>query len=110
MYDLPMNWISTAIIATALTCACDPTANGLCIYKGKLYAKTTLAQEFKDSQWVVLVRVISASSAWPDNGDGWTLYKVETVQTFKGDPPRNIEVLLSETAAASIWSPGPNPT
>jgi hypothetical protein len=40
-------WIATAFLVSG------SAANAVCIHNGKLYAKTTLAQEFAESRWVV---------------------------------------------------------
>ena len=69
-----------------------PSANAVCIYHGKMYAKTTLAQEFADSQWVVRVKVVAADNHWSDEDDSWTIYHLQVMTAFKGKPPTRIEM------------------
>ena len=73
------------------------SAHALCEYRGELYARTTIAQEFADSPWVVRGRVVSATDNWSDGSLGddeepWTLYRVQVLDRFKGDAP--VEVSL----------------
>ena len=67
-----------------------PPADALCIYHGQTYAKTTVAQEFADSQWVVRVRVTAADDHWSDEEDSWSLYHLQVLTSFKGNPPARI--------------------
>jgi hypothetical protein len=61
-----------------------PGAAALCIYNGTLYAKTTLAQEFRDSDLVVRGEVVSSEEVHdPVLG---VFYHVRVKQTFKGKP------------------------
>lgn len=78
-----------AAIAVSLSV---PSADAVCIYHGKLYAKTTLVQEFSDSQWVVRVRVAAADSHWSDDDDSWTIYHLQVLTVFKGKPPSRIDM------------------
>lgn len=86
---LARNSVLALICALPFTCR----ANGLCIYKGKLYAKTTIQQEFADSSWVVVARVTAEDEHWRDYDGGydpWTIYQLQVVTRFKGNPPANI--------------------
>lgn len=78
-----------AAVAVALSL---PSANAVCIYHGKMYAKTTLAQEFADSQWVVRVKVVAADNHWSDEDVSWTIYHLQVMTAFKGKPPARIEM------------------
>jgi hypothetical protein len=78
-----------AAVAVALSL---PSANAVCIYHGKMYAKTTLAQEFADSKWVVRVKVVAADNHWSDEDDSWTIYHLQVMTAFKGKPPTRIEM------------------
>lgn len=74
-----------------------PAPAVLCLYNGELYARTTVEQEFADSAWVGRVRVLSSRNNWPANdpnwdGDPWTLYRVEVVETFKGTHAQTLSV------------------
>jgi len=88
----PTPWL----IAAAVMLTLPSSAQALCVYKGELYARTTIAQEFADSPWVVRARVLSVTDNWADGvGDDeepWTLYRVRIVQGFKGDPPTEVSV------------------
>ena len=70
-------------IAVALCCA-PLSALALCSYNGVDNAKTTLQQEFRDSRWVVRVRVLSAVDHWSDTDDSWTSYEMEVTHRYKG--------------------------
>lgn len=61
-------------------------ADALCVHNGKLYAKTTSSQEFAESHWVVRARVVSARDQWPD---GWSIYRLRLIRSYKGDLPRD---------------------
>lgn len=78
-----------ALLAIALSA---PAANAFCMYHGKMYAKTTVAQEFADSRWVVRIKVIAADDHWSDEDDSWTLYHLQVLTTFKGKPPARIDM------------------
>jgi hypothetical protein len=65
-------------------------AHALCVYRGKLYAKTTLEQEFRDALFVVRGDVLSSrkiSIASPDVGEG-IIYRIKVDRFFKGRSPR----------------------
>lgn len=64
----------------------------LCSYKGKMYAKTTLAEEFRDSKWVARVKVLAADSHSSDVDESWSLYHVQVLTAFKGRPPLRLAV------------------
>ncbi len=84
------------LMIAALTLAPLSQAKALCIYNGELYAKTTMAQEFADSRWVVRARVVSETNSWTDaridDEAPWTTYRIEVLEAFKGDPPRTMTV------------------
>lgn len=85
------------LIAAALTLLPLSQARALCVYHGDLYAETTLAQEFGDSGWVVRGRVVSAEDNWSDGRMGddeapWTLYRVQILERFKGEPTVEVSV------------------
>ena len=67
-------------------------AHALCIYNGVDNAKTNIAQEFRDSKWVVKVQVVAADNHWSDEDDSWTLYHVKTLRSFKGQAPPHLDV------------------
>jgi hypothetical protein len=67
------------------------SANALCVYKGDLYAKTTIEQEFQDSKFVVLGTVLSSREIpIPDNdlnAESGVIYRIRINQVFKGRAP-----------------------
>jgi len=74
--------------ATALSGAVSG-AHFYCSYNGELYAKTTLAQEFRDASLVVRVNVLSSkqiSIPGPDEDVG-VLNRIKVAQIFKGKSP-----------------------
>jgi hypothetical protein len=80
------------LMIAALALAPFSQAQALCIYKGELTAKTTLAQEYADSHWVVRAKLVDAENHYPaeDSNDPdaspWVLYTVQIEETFKGNP------------------------
>lgn len=70
--------------------ALGSSAHALCIYKGELYAQTTVRQEFGDSQWVVKAKVLSATNHFVEGGEPWTEYQLEVQHAYKGDPPQRL--------------------
>jgi hypothetical protein len=63
-------------------------ASALCIYHGVYNAKTTIAEEFRDSRWVVRAHVVSVYYHWSDEDESWALYKLEIVKSYKGKLPK----------------------
>jgi hypothetical protein len=55
-----------------------------------MYAKTTIPQEFRESRWVVRVKVIAARDHWSDIEDSWTLYRIRVMHAYKGTPPADL--------------------
>ncbi len=68
------------------------SAHALCSYKGKMYAKTMLSEEFHDARWVVRVRLIAADDHWSDEDDSWTLYHLQVLAAYKGKPPLRVDM------------------
>jgi hypothetical protein len=75
------------VLIAALVALVPVRVGAVCIHDGKLYAKTTFAQEFKQSRWVVRARVLSARDHWPNEGTAWTLYNLRLLSSFKGVLP-----------------------
>ena len=65
-------------------------ANALFIYQGKLYAKSTFEQEFRDSTLVVEAKVISSRDTFEDDEPG-VIYRINIERWFKGKTPAVIE-------------------
>lgn len=97
-----------AALTPALALAPLSQAQALCLYKGELYAKTTTAQEFADSQWVVRARLVSAADHYPDDAsndpdDGpWVIYTIQVEETFKGQPAPTL-TLYSERNSGGFY-------
>ncbi|HEX4197841.1 MAG TPA: hypothetical protein VHZ26_10395 [Caulobacteraceae bacterium] len=77
------------VTVLALSCASLP-AHALCIYNGVNNAKTTIAEEFKDSIWVIRGKVLAASDHVSDDDESWTLYRIEVLHAYKGHPPKTL--------------------
>lgn len=101
-----------SISSVAALLAAAP-ANALCFYTkadlfaGKARSYTTLAQEFRDSRWVVRARVISARYRSTDS-DSWTLYTVRVLDRFKGSPIRTMRVFTYRDSGGFYLDKGPN--
>lgn len=78
--------LASILIAIAALAGASPAA-GFCMYKGELYAKTTLEREFADARYLVRARVLSAVNVSSDEGDSWVLYRLSAQDVFKGAPP-----------------------
>lgn len=63
------------------------SAHALCSYKGELYARTTVSQEFQDSRWVVRAKVLAATEHFVEGEEPWTEYQLEVQHAYKGRPP-----------------------
>ena len=82
--------MKTVGYVAALALSCASPAHALCIYKGQDNAKTTIAQEFEDSKWVIRAKVVAAKDHFSDEDDSWTLYKIEVRRAYKGQPPEQL--------------------
>lgn len=97
-------WLGTGLVAAVLALAPISTARALCLYRGQLYVRTTLAEEFADAALVLRVRVASVRNSWRDSeretfaGDPWTLYGLQVVEVFKGAPPRPLTVFTGRNS------------
>jgi hypothetical protein len=78
------------LIAVTAIAAAASGAHALCIYDGVDNAKTTIPQEFRDSQWVVRAKVLSATDHWSDVDDSWTTYELKVEHAYKGSPPQRL--------------------
>lgn len=85
-----MTGIVWRMLAAMILAGMASPAAALCVYKGELYARTTVAQEFADARWVVRARVLSAQSDLSGDVAPWTMYRLEVVQAFKGAPAREL--------------------
>ena len=102
------------LVAVAVTLTGPPAAQALCMYEGELYATTTVAQEYADSRWVVRARVTAQTDSWADAGPEydeapWTTYRIEVVEVFKGDAPREMTVFTWRNSGGFYLEPAGGP-
>ena len=101
----------TFLLVAVLLGQGEPSSpQALCIYKGELYATTTIAQEYADSRWVVRARVTAQTDSWTDAGPEydeapWTTYRIEVVEVFKGDAPREMTVFTERNSGGFYLEP-----
>ncbi len=81
----------------------------LCSYNGVMYARTTISQEFRDSKWVVRVKVLAADNHWSDVDDSWTIYTVQVRTAYKGQPPLRMRVFTYRDSGGFYLDKGTNP-
>ncbi|WP_448662800.1 hypothetical protein ACG3SL_19485 [Sphingomonas sp. CJ20] len=72
------------LIAAILVMAWSFPASALCTYDGVDDAKTTIAEEFRDSRWVVRAHVVSVDYHWSDEDESWAIYRLKIVKSYKG--------------------------
>jgi len=99
-----MHRVARLILLAALLAPPLGPAEALCSYGGVDNAPTTLAQEFRDSRWVVRVRVLSALNRFQvpetDRVGPWTLYRLQVLTVYKGAPPRRISFFTERNSGA----------
>ena len=98
------------LVAALLAPAVPSSPQALCIYKGELYATTTIAQEYADSRWVVRARVTAQTDSWTDAGPEydeapWTTYRIEVVEVFKGAAPREMTAFTERNSGGFYLEP-----
>jgi hypothetical protein len=87
-----MRWTQRIFFCFITGISLASSAYALCIYHGEMNAKTTVAQEFADSQWVVRMKLIAADDHWSMEEDSWTIYHLQVLTAFKGEPPTSLEM------------------
>jgi hypothetical protein len=87
----PLVRLAARIAALVALMAAVP-ASAFCEYRGQLYARTTIQQEYGDARWVVRARLLSVTDFFEDRYFPGTLYRLQVLETFKGNPPRNISL------------------
>jgi hypothetical protein len=102
--------MSPTLLLVAALLGEPSSPQALCIYKGELYATTTIAQEYADSRWVVRARVTAQTDSWTDAGPEydeapWTTYRIEVVEVFKGDAPRVMTVFTERNSGGFYLQP-----
>lgn len=101
-----MRWrcFATAALSAAIVAS---DAHALCIYEGIFSAQTTLAQEFKDSAWVVRAKVVGAFDNYaPENS--WTTYRLNVLQAFSGNPPERLILFTFRDSGGFYLDEGPD--
>lgn len=94
-----MSRLAPWLIAGFLSLVPLTSAQALCVYRGDLYARTTLAQEFADARWVVKARVLSAiDGGGEEDGGYWTIYHLEGLTPFKGGLPDRFTVFTERNS------------
>lgn len=79
-----MRQFTGAVVGLVIALA-GTRADAFCFYNGKLYAKTTVRQEFRDAKWVVRAKVLRAHD---DPDRPFTTYALSVVKSYKGSPPK----------------------
>lgn len=103
-----MRWIKVVGICCCASILPTWSGNALCIYKGQMYAKTTLLQEFHDARWVVRAKVVAADNHWSDEDESWTLYHLQVITAFKGRPESRIELFTYRDSGGFYLDKGMN--
>lgn len=83
-------------------------ALALCSYDGIDYARTTIAQEFRDSPLVVRARVITAND-WATRGDRVTLYHLQVERVLKGRAGRSLTFATERNSGGFYLDAGVKP-
>jgi len=86
-----MKLLCAITIGSALASVAQAPAQALCFYAGQFNAHTTIAQEYKDSRWVVRAKVLAGDNHW-EEGQSWTIYRVRVLDAFKGSQPSVVRV------------------
>ena len=102
-----MAWRRLAAIAVgSLSLIPATSAQALCIHAGKLYARTTLAQEYRESRWVIRARLISADDHPSVTRDAWTIYRLKVLAAFKGRPAPRMSVFTERNSGGFYLDKG----
>jgi hypothetical protein len=80
------------LLCLACAALAPAPAAAYCSYKGVMYAKTTIPQEFHDSRWIARVKVRAARDHWSDIEESWTLYGITVLHAYKGTPPDELRL------------------
>jgi hypothetical protein len=104
------HFIRPALLGIALAIVTkSPASYATCWESGEgptaIYRHPAVSAEFKAATSVITGRVTAERNiSEPDDSEGyaWTVYTVQVLETFKGTPPRTIQ-LLSENTSARFW-------
>ncbi|HYI47547.1 MAG TPA: hypothetical protein VEX35_03695 [Allosphingosinicella sp.] len=102
-----MHW--PAILTAALLAIPLSPVRAACSYGGVDNATTTMAQQFRDSRWVVRARVLAADNHWSDDGESWTRYSLAVVRAYKGAPPARLAFFTTRDSGAFYLDRGTMP-
>lgn len=94
-----------SIILIGLAMVAQP-ARAVCEYDGVINGKTTVAQEYRDSRWVAKVRVLSGRNHFPDEGDVYSLYRLEVLEVFKGKPASRLTFFTTRDSGGYYFDKG----
>jgi hypothetical protein len=81
-----------AVLAAATAAA---PAGAFCYYGGRMNAKTTVAEEYRDARWAVRATILSADEHWRKDAGGdesWVVYRLRITARFKGPPARGLRL------------------
>tara|TARA_R110002167_G_scaffold67405_12_gene190564 strand:+ start:489 stop:962 length:474 start_codon:yes stop_codon:yes gene_type:complete len=81
---------SVIVTLVLVLSALASSAHALCSYEDELYARTTIAQEFQDSRWVVRAKVLTATDHVIEGEEPWAEYQLEVQSAYKGSPPDHL--------------------
>jgi hypothetical protein len=101
-----MTRLVRAIFAISLAVVPLHEASAFCMYDGKMYAKTTIRQEFRDSRWVLRVRVLSErnNGSRPAVDQGlealWSIYRLNVTHRYKGKGPSTMTFFTERNSGA----------
>jgi hypothetical protein len=87
---MPQRTAGTALVMLlAAWVSFSPNGCALCVSKGKLYAKTSIEQEFSNAALVIrggVIRLSDIQISGPDEEFG-IRYEIHPLRSFKGRPP-----------------------
>ncbi|MDF7776518.1 hypothetical protein P1X14_14780 [Sphingomonas sp. AOB5] len=98
----------SAAAALGLSLLHAAPAGAFCMYRGEMYAKTTLAQEFRDSPLVVRATVLSSWDFDFKYGRG-TLYRLQVEQIYKGRATPTLTFVTERNSGGFYMDRGTKP-
>jgi len=100
---------SIAIAVAAVAPLLATPAHALCVYHDRMYAKTSLAEEFHDAKWVVKAKVEAGDYHWANYGPSWTIYTVRVLTRFKGPPVATFRLFTYRDSGGFYLDKGTDP-
>ena len=100
-------WTLALCVTTLAAAGAAGQAQALCIYRGELYAKSTITGEFRESSMVIRGTVLENHRIFPIDEDDpdleyLVIARVRVERTFKGQAPREI-LLMSEQNSGGFY-------